>query len=75
MRPVLLALSLVMLVGTLAAPAEARSCTSVYKGCKKTCTNAALGCFNGLCEGYRASCLKTGVWQGTNSRFEGLERK
>jgi hypothetical protein len=63
------------LLGGAAHAQKYKTCSEIYQGCKKTCTNPARGCNNGLCEGFRASCMKTGIWQGTNTRLEGLQKR
>jgi hypothetical protein len=67
--------SVLALLGT-ASTASAASCSEPYRRCKQICASGTKGpCAAGLCEGFKASCMQTGVWNSPNYRAEGLTKR
>jgi hypothetical protein len=62
-------------------PAEAKwgTCSKAYQNCKKLCieykARTGRACASGLCEGYRSSCMKTGVWHSPNYYEDNMQKR
>ena len=54
---------------------QRRTCTQHYQRCQEICSNPSRRCYSGECAGYRAECMKSGVWQSRNFRADNVIRR
>jgi len=74
-RMVFAAMLGVLGMGVSTVAANAATCSEPYRVCLKRCATVPGSCAGGLCEGFKASCMQTGIWQSPNYRKEGLQKR